>query len=206
MLPSDAHPDLKSERLLFLARVVRATWRSSERSFRRNKGDTMWGLGTRFHERLRHALQLAANSTAWLRIIHRRRHFVFAVGALPLRCYRGSRSRPRKNYRMRRGEELSGNLFAFDKASVAELDWIYRIAVEARTEKDVPQVYLVQHGVESDAVGRAWPLDRKALKAAPIEIDVHALEDVLSLHPPVEQLAPSVTPKKTKRIKADGTG
>ena len=206
MPPTDVHGDLKPDRLLFLARLIRATWKSSRRSFRRNKGDTMWGLGTKFHERLRYALQLAAQSTSWLKIIKGKRHFVFSIGALPMRCYRGSRNRPRPNYRPRRGAELNGNLFAFDKESVAELTWVYRIAVEARTEKDLPEVFLVQHGVDSDAVGRAWALDKKSLKAAPIEIDVHALEDVLSLHPPVEQRAPSVTPKKTKRSTADGAG
>src|SRR5882672_10612461 len=96
MKPWDLHPALIPERLAFIARLIRNVRDDVADSHEPEKGDTSWGSGTRSHERQMFSITNAASgiACAWLTVIDPNLRFVFAIGGVPIRFYRGEHEHP----------------------------------------------------------------------------------------------------------------
>lgn len=96
MDPWDINPALTAERLAFIARLLAAVRRDAADAHEADRGDTAWGLGCRSHERSMHAITNAAQGIAadWLQVVEPGLHFVFAIGGVPFRFYRGEADSP----------------------------------------------------------------------------------------------------------------
>lgn len=202
MQPWELHPDLSADRLLLIARVARTVWRRAGKSFKSDLGDTLWGFGCKFNERMRFALVEASANAPWLRPILKNLHFVFAIGAVPARFYRGSASRPKKNLLRRSTPEKAQQSLAFPGLA-AETAWIYRFAVDVNDARAMPTVSLVQHDANTGEVGATWPLTRKALRPQRLEVAAKSAEPTVpALRPAVDVAAPKVVRKTKKRSAA----
>jgi hypothetical protein len=99
--PWDLEPDLTQDRLIWLARNFAEVRREARTTHEPSKGDGAWGLGTKCYERQCFTLIAAAGTgeQPWLRIIDPSLEFIFAIGSVPARVYRGSPESPRPNVR-----------------------------------------------------------------------------------------------------------
>lgn len=151
--PWEVHPDLTQDRLEFLARIIRSVRADALEAHEPDKGDTAWGLGSRAHERTLFAIANAGAGIAsdWLRVIEPGLHFVFAIGAVPIRFYRGEADHPpsrslRRNYPEIQAAQTS--MFAFpgfaSSATAAAHGYVWRLAIETDVEGMVDRVVLVE--------------------------------------------------------------
>src|SRR5579863_1016033 len=129
------HRDLKPESLTIIANLIASVWAKARKSQNEAEGDGPWGLGCRFYERMCYALRKASLEHPWLRLIEKRMHFVFTVGAVPVRFYRGRSRRAKAGYLFRRSSEMRQQQLAF--GVVTELDWVCRIAIEAQYDQSL---------------------------------------------------------------------
>ena len=152
-LPWEIHPDLTSERLEFLARLIHSVRTDAVDAHDPEKGDTAWGLGCRAHERTLFAIVNAAAGIAsgWLRVIEPGLHFVFAIGAVPVRFYRGEAEHPpakslRRNYPEIQAAQTSFSLPGFTTPASEEtaVEYLWRIAIETDVEGAVDRVVLIE--------------------------------------------------------------
>jgi len=197
------HPDVTTKRLAFLARLIAGVWKKVRNAHKPVEGDTMLGYGVRFHERMCHALRQAALKFSWLRLIERRRHFVFTIGAVPFRVYRGHAKRPKKNYLVRQQREQ-------DQQTLAgiEFEWCCRLAVEGVAANQTPNVILVQQSVRTGKVRNEWhvlPTGRAIQQTPATQENVETT--VLPLfRDAAEQSPPQIAIKRETKKAADDDG
>lgn len=151
-LPWEIHPDLIQERLAFLARLIRSVRADAVDAHEADKGDTAWGLGCRAHERTLFAISNAATgiATTWLRVIEPGLHFVFAIGSVPVRFYRGEADHPptkslRRNYPEIEAAQTSFSFPGFSAPATADArEYVWRVAIETDIDGKVARVVLVE--------------------------------------------------------------
>ena len=157
-------------------------------------GDRNWGFGCRFYDRLRTRIRRLSTQLSWLRIVEKSMHFVFTVGAVPVRFYRGVSRRAKTGYLNRRQAELREQQLAFGVVA-KELDWVFRIAIEARCEDAQPRIVLVKQEIGS---GYSEEVFEVLLTNAPPKLVV----PVPSFRKPAVPIAPPVvSPKRTAKKK-----
>lgn len=155
MNPLDIHPELKPERLSSLANLIRKARHSAVQSYEPAKGDVAWSLGCVAYARSIHAITLAAEASGgWLKVIESGLHFVFAVGGVPLRFYRGEPENPPGTSLWRRFPEIEAQQLAFDFAH-RKIDGVLRLAVATNEQGEASSVTLVQLE-ESGEVIDSW--------------------------------------------------
>jgi len=159
--PWDVHPDLTEERLIIAAGLLQDVRHEALPYHDMDKGDTNWGLGTRVSERSWHALREAAFVYPWLQIINPGRHFVFAIGGVPLRFYRGVPEKPNRRTLARQFQEIRQHQVAFEFFQNGT-EYFWRLAVETDITGEVLQIVVAEMSEQGD-VRSQWvvPLERK---------------------------------------------
>lgn len=132
--PCDCHPDLAEDRLQLLAQFFAETRAAIVELHEPLKGDDTWSLGCRGFARWRNLLTVKANSGEWpwLRIINPGKKFIFAIGAVPVRFYRGQLHKAPARTLAHTFEELAQLSLAFpaDEADLRNLKWRFAIATD----------------------------------------------------------------------------
>lgn len=155
--PNFTHPDLTPERLTELGQLMDLVWTETRRGHNEDEGDGPWGFGCRYYDRLRTRIRRLSKTASWLRVIERSMHFVFTVGAVPIRFYRGTSRRAKAGYLVRREPELRQHQLAFGPIA-QELDWVFRIAIEAMCEDARPRLLLVKQEVSTGQSECLWEI------------------------------------------------
>lgn len=158
--PWDIHPDLTEERLQVLARLIREVRGKALLLHEPAEGDSNWGLGCRAHERTCYAIKQAAENNSWLKVIEGSLHFVFQIGKVPIRFYRGEADNPSPRSLRRNYPEIEANQGSLPFASV-ELDWFWRLAIETDISGEVYRVVMVQVAEGGDTKN-PWPIPFEA--------------------------------------------
>jgi hypothetical protein len=146
-LPWEIYPALTPERLAFVGRLMRSVRAEAADSHEPDKGDTAWGLGTRGHERTIFAITNAAAGIAsdWLTVIEPGLHFVFGIGGVPIRFYRGEADSPPTKSLKRNYPEI---------AAQRQTAFIFPGFEAPARAKDAKE-YLLRFAIETDIDGRA---------------------------------------------------
>lgn len=94
--PAALHPSLTEERLRAIAQIVWDQATAVAEIAEPERGDDGWVLGCRRYQWVRHALSKAAlgELVEFLSVTPRSTHFLVRVGGVPIRIYRGDRSKP----------------------------------------------------------------------------------------------------------------
>lgn len=211
-LPWEVHPELQRDRLLFVGQLIRAIRHEALETHDVTKGETNWSLGCRVLERTNHGLlQSRSDERQWFDVLEAKRHFVFSIGGVPFRVYRGV-ARPtklsslRRNYPEVHAQQLA---FSFHNEASDDVNWVWRIAVETDEMGRVIRMTVFQAlclEVESteetiDRVRNQWeiPLDEQL----PSQTNLTTIR-----RDPVEQPPPVVRrkPRKGKKSGTDGEG
>lgn len=196
------HPDLTPERLTSLATLILDVWNSTVEDHKEEAGDGELVFGVRLFERclnrIRRAATTAKSDKAWLRSLVDRLHYVFTVGEVPLRFFRGYVRNLKLRYRQRREEEQHAHQIAFQWAERSN-EFCFRIVIEETTPKakatatnHKPQrtarIVLVKYSLSTNEPLDAWDMQTFEQIVVPQQAQI-----------PFEK-GPSGTAKKTSRM------
>ncbi len=88
-VPWELHPGLTEDRLAKVAGLIHNAREDILKDNAWLVGDCAWGLGCLMYDASRAAIIRAAYDTSWLGIIDPNLHFIFSIGDVPIRFYRG---------------------------------------------------------------------------------------------------------------------
>lgn len=148
LLPWQIHPSLKPERLEFLAALFRDVRHDLSLLHEPSRGDTNWSRGCRAYDRTRYAVAQAAigEQRDWLSIVEDDGlHFVFSIGAVPIRFYRGEPNKSAVSRRARQeSPEAQALLFALHSVEEPGFDELVpRLVIETDALGEVSNVVMV---------------------------------------------------------------
>ncbi len=180
--PWEAHDELQEDRLIFLANIIKQVRHEALLVHEPSKGDTNWGLGCRVHERTCYSIKEASNDQTWLDVIDPSLHFVFSIGGVPIRFYRGEAESPNPRHLSRRYPEIEAQQLAFGFL-LEESQWLWRMAIETDNDGEVMRIVMVQVSESSD-IKNLWTIPLTG--NVPIITSVHHRQrEGVDLEPPV---------------------
>lgn len=134
LTPSDCHPDLLQERLEELAQFFASTRTQVASLHDPLSGDDAWSLGCRGFARWRNMLIVKARSGdwPWLSIINPGKKFIFQIGSVPVRFYKGTLKNLPARTLAHTHEELNQLSLAFTdtNSSLRSLKWRFAISTD----------------------------------------------------------------------------
>lgn len=203
IFPWDRHPDLTRERLSTIATELVRVRDDALLAHEPHKGDKAWGFGCRALERQMYAIITLAAREKWLTILEDGRHFVFLIGQVPVRFYKGRADKPKPNTLRQNLPELAAQQGAFTFAQ--DQKWCWRLAIETDVTGRVARVVVVEASF-GDKRNRAKIIDTRTVWEIPLMATVGAIADLAAPKREGKQLAkPSVRPKVKTRTTKDGT-
>ena len=208
--PWDIHPEIQRDRLLFVGHLLRAIRHEALETHEVAKGESNWSLGCRVLERTNFALvQSQSPDRPWFSILEAGRHFVFSIGGVPFRVYRGVAQPTKRSSLKRNHEEIHAQqlAFGFMTEPTDDVNWVWRIAVETDESGHVIRMTAFQalcleaDPDVADRVRNQWviPLDEAISQGS----NVTALRrDPVELPPPAVRRKP----RKGRKSGTDGEG
>ncbi len=129
--PWDIHPDLNKDRITTVAHFLRQARNYALDRFDLNIGDDAWTLGCCAFQYSCHRITEAALSGdyPWLTIQDDSKRYVFRIGAVPVRFYRGAPDEPTARTLNQSFPELRQLSMVFPQEAV-ERNFAYRFAIE----------------------------------------------------------------------------
>jgi hypothetical protein len=176
MKPTDIHPALTDERLRIVAKIITDARHACVIRREAENGDNGWAVGCRAYAWICHALTRATPDYPWLSIVEGGGHieteagdhffwttarFVFAIGGVPLRFYRGQADDVPSNSLRVAFPELAAKeqAFLFKTPTLLPNSHALRLAIETDDTGDVSTITLVQV-LDADAkvIGERWTI------------------------------------------------
>ena len=144
MFPWDYHPDLTADRLQAVAALIADGRQMAVELYDEAAGDDGWTLGCRaFWFGCARILRLAqSGTTPWLNMIDGSRRFIFTIGAVPVRIYRGEANEPTDRTLRQSHSELRQLSLLFPEDHDGR-DLAYRFAVETDVDGSVLAIRFV---------------------------------------------------------------
>lgn len=128
---------------MLVASLIREARQSAVICYEPEKGDVAWSLGCVAYVRsIRAIAEAAQEHEEWLRVIEPGLHFVFAVGGVPLRFYRGEPGTPPVKSLRRHFPEIEAQQLAFG-FHPRKADGVLRLAVATNERGEASSVTLV---------------------------------------------------------------
>jgi hypothetical protein len=151
--PWELHQDLTEDRLRLVAELIRRVRNSTVDSVEAER--VPWGAGCLIYDRTRDEISRLSGSNDWLTILDSSMCFVFRIGAVPVRFYKGPPDDPSDRTLADHNPELNQLGLAFGERG-ADLKWRY--AVDTAIDGKVVRVSFV--GIdESRCVRSRWDYD-----------------------------------------------
>lgn len=150
-LPWELHPALTKERLSPIARIIWDARAGAADDAKWELGENRWDIGCRAFSRIKRAIAQAAvhDLREFLSIQDESSYFVFKIGGVPVRVYRGDTEEDAPTrYAVARTQERLDLQYAFALFDTPTPDAIFRIVVETDTKANPTGIFLVQ--VKSD--------------------------------------------------------
>jgi len=141
-LPWEYLEDLSRDRLQLIAKILRDTRNSTLREYSAKSGDGRWSLGCRIYERSANLITAAAEDglLPWLKIVEPPLEFVFAIGDVPVRFYKGDAdAAPGTHLKCAISEQMQlGLVFKEEKVHL-----IWRFVVETNSAGEAESIYFL---------------------------------------------------------------
>jgi hypothetical protein len=147
MTPWEHHPALTRDRLITIAQLIQRGRNLALDRFDPNVGCTGWTLGCEAFAFQRHQIIEAAADIDWLEILDPTMQFVFSIGDVPARFYRGEPEEPNTP------------------------EPLYRFAVETDLDGSTAAITFVILGGETPVLTWSIPLDEPVTKVSPLWVE-----------------------------------
>lgn len=180
--PWECHPDLTEERLRLLAKFFADTASEVAGEHSPESGDDAWSLGCRRNAWWRNRmLDIVQSGTwPWLQVICPTKGFVFAIGDVPMRFYRGRSETPPMNTLAHRADELRQLTIAFGDSDYRVFKW--RVSID--TDRKGRPAQIVLAGLRDGLVECYWSLPfgdelpARFPMAEEVEVEAPEVDDV----------------------------
>lgn len=169
MTPWEHHPDLQRGRLIEIARLIHQARNDALDRQDPSVGSNPWTVGCEAYAFGIHQIIQAEPEHEWLTVLQPGMQFVFAIGDVRVRFYKGAPDEPTKRTLRQTFSELhQPSLFGLDEMSPTEL--LYRIAVETDFDGQVAAISFVILDGESPILTWSIPMDEPVTRIAAVDI------------------------------------
>ena len=183
--PIDYHADLQDERLAALAQFFASTRIEAVASHAPLSGDDGWSLGCRAFARCRNLLiqKCARREWDWLGIVNPGKKFIFSIGHVPVRFYRGSYQKAPARTLTESPEELRQLSLAFHSSKPDYVDLKWRFAIETDAYGEPISVIFAGLSKSDGAAVCHWSIAFDPHNQ-PIDLGSVRSDDMVELPPP----------------------
>jgi len=150
--PQFHHPDLSDDRLQYLADLMVKVRHDTLELYDEVGGDDPWSHGCRAYARTKSNIVKESENLEWLKVLDASLQFVFAIGEVPIRFYRGAPEKPNEKTMRRSFSELNQLSLNFTNEVAASLAW--RFAIETDIDGEVSQVSFFGSSLDKSIVCR----------------------------------------------------
>ncbi len=172
MTPWEHHPALTRDRLITIAQLIRKGRNDALDHFNPSIGCMGWNLGCDAFSCQRHQIIEASSVVDWLGILNPGMQFLFSIGGVPCRFYRGEPDEPSKRTLKQSFSELRQlSLFGVEELVKLTAEPIYRFAVETDIDGSLVAVTFVILDGEEPVLTWLIPLDEPVAKVSPLWIE-----------------------------------
>ena len=202
-LPWEIHPALNESRLVRVGQIIWNERKGAADDARWEKGDYLWNIGCNAYVRTRYAIMVAAKGELkdWLSLSSEGLYFVFKIGGVPIRFYRGDPDgNAPENYAHASPLELLSLQTAFQMSDTPTPDAYFRIVVKTDTKGLPLGVSLVQVN-DLGAIQNPWKVP--VITTGTVRHIGEAREQGVELPPP--PVGDEVEDRKADRTKEDNT-
>lgn len=197
MKPWEHHPALTEDRLKEVARLIQTGRNNALDRYNPVVGSTPWTVGCEAFAFQMHEIIEASAELDWLDIVDASMQFVFNVGGVPCRFYRGDAEDPNTRTLKQSYAELNEqSLFGPEELIALARTPLYRFAVETDVEGSITAISFVVLDGSSPVLIWQIPLDEPVTKITPLWVEG---DEGVELPAPVVELA------ATKKAKKGGT-
>lgn len=158
--PWTIHPSLTADRLSKIAQLIKQVRHDAVLQHEPSKGDNPWSLGCRAYARICHAIaeKVKEGTWNWLSIVEDKGlRFVFAIGGVPFRFYKGDPDERNPRTLRLRYPEIRAQQLALEFYSRLQLEMVFRLAVEIDDLGEVESVTVVQLDEDGEP-HNPWPI------------------------------------------------
>lgn len=168
LYPWDYHPDLTAARLVQIAKLLRRGRHDAVERHDETIGDDNWVLGCRAYScgRFRVLQAHQDGEHPWLSILNPNLQFIFAIGLVPVRFYRGDADEPTAKTCRVAYPELNQLAIAFEEEANDEI--LFRFAIETDFDGSVDAIKFI--GLRHSQVVLSWevPLQTAEIVRFPV--------------------------------------
>ncbi len=171
MTPWEHHPALTRERLVTVAQLIKQGRNTALNRFDPSIGCTGWNVGCDAFSFQRHQIIEASTHIDWLEVLDPSMQFVFSIGNIPVRFYRGEPDEPNDRTLKQTFSELR-QLSLFSGEELIKISTpVYRFAVETDFDGSLTAITFVVLAGEQPVLTWPVPLDEPVTKVSPLWIE-----------------------------------
>ena len=191
MTPWEHNRELTADRLIQVANLIVAGRNAALDRNDPSLGCDPWTIGCEAFAFQKFRIYEAAEHLDWLEILNPNMEFVFAIGGVPVRFYRGDPAEPHERALRQTFAELGQeSLFADDELMRDEVSILYRFAVETDLDGSLAQISFVALAGATPLLTWPIPLGTPVIRVAPLRA---------TKSEGVEIPSPRVSPKSDNR-------
>jgi hypothetical protein len=169
MTPWEHHPALTRDRLVAIAKCIQKGRNSALDRYDPAVGCDPWTVGCEAFAFQKHEIIDASLHFEWLEILNPSMEFVFSIGGVPVRFYRGEANEPHeRTLRQTHAELLQMPLFSSEELVRLTDEPLYRFAVETDIDGSVAQVSFIVLDGAAPVLNWVIPLDAPFGKVTPL--------------------------------------
>lgn len=188
-LPWEIHPDLTQDRLMLVGSWIAQGRHDAVDTHRPDIGGNAWTLGTNAYAygkfRIEQAHEAAQHD--WLGIVDKSNQFIFKIGDVPVRFFKGAADEPTARTLRKATPELR-QLRLMLEGGRGRMDLTYRFAVDTDLDGDVASITFV--GLDGETAECYWEVPLID-KVATIHVIETPLAQGVELPPPAVGLPQS---------------
>lgn len=169
MTPWEHDPKLTEDRLILIGQLIRQGRNDALDRYDQAIGCDGWTVGCEAFAFQKHQIITAAEHTDWLEILNPSMEFVFAIGGVPVRFYRGDATDPHERTLRQTFAELNQmTLFESEELERPGLNLLRRFAVETDIDGSITRITFVVLNGATPLLTWVIPLDRPVTKISPL--------------------------------------
>lgn len=172
MTPWEHHAALTRDRLITVASLIERGRNQALDRFDPSIGCGPWTVGCEAFAFQKFEIEAAAEEMEWLEVLDPSMQFVFSIGGIPVRFYRGEPDDPTARTLKQSFSELRQlSLFGADELVKLTAEPVYRFAIETDVDGALTAITFVV--LDGDTPILTWqvPLDEPVRKISPLWVE-----------------------------------
>jgi hypothetical protein len=172
MTPWEHHAALTRDRLITIGKLIERGRNHALDRLNPDVGCTPWTVGCEAFAFQKFEIEQSALEMDWLDILDPSMQFIFSIGGVPVRFYRGEPDEPTTRTLKQSFSELKQlSLFATDELVKLTTEPAYRFAIETDVDGALTAITFVVLAGETPVLTWHVPLDEPVTKVSPLWVE-----------------------------------